>query len=136
MVTRLGTLSSEHLETLVKRSANALVDVVIYVARSNPWVQAGPSLAFVKRCLEVLRECSHRWRSLRIVNEVDNHSGLFGFVLSELDIPHAPALNEVYIICRSSGWITSVRKSFQLLSNVHIPSLKKLSLEVRFEYLA
>lgn len=132
MVTRLGTLSSEHLETLVKRSANALVDVIIYVARPpNPWVQAVSSLVFegTKRSLEVLRECSHRWRSLRIVNEVDNHSGLFGFVLSELGVSHAPALNEVRIICRSSGWITPVRESFQLLSSTHIPSLKKLTLE-------
>ncbi|OJA20109.1 hypothetical protein AZE42_04103 [Rhizopogon vesiculosus] len=132
MVTRLGAISREHLETHMKRCANALIDVVIYVARPpNPWDQAVASLVFdrTKRCLKVLQECSHRWKSLRIINEVDNHSGLFGFVLSELGAPHAPALNEVQIICHSSGWITSVTEPFQFLSSTNIPLLKKFTLE-------
>ena len=132
IVIRVGALSRDYLETHVKRSANTLVDVVIYVARPpNPWVQNiwSPVFEEARRCLKVLRECSYRWKSLRIVNEVDNHSGVFGCVLSELGIPYAPALNEVQIICHSSGWITSVRESFQLLTSTYIPSLKKLTLE-------
>ncbi|KAG1740816.1 uncharacterized protein EDB91DRAFT_339997 [Suillus paluster] len=132
MVTRLGSLSREHLERNVTRSANALVDVVIYVARPpNPWGQAAWTLVFdgTKTCLKVLRECSHRWRSLKIINEEDNHSGLFGFVLSELGLPHAPALSEVEIVCHTSGWITSLRESFQFLSPTYTPSLKMLTLE-------
>ncbi|KAG0694943.1 hypothetical protein DFH29DRAFT_296516 [Suillus ampliporus] len=132
MVTRLGALSREHLERNVMRSANALVDVVIYVARPpDPWGQAAWTLVFdgAKTYLQVLRECSHRWRSLKIINEEDNHSGLFHFVLSELGLPHAPALSEVEIICHSSGWITSLKESFQFLSTTCVPSLKRLKLE-------
>ncbi|KAG1765304.1 hypothetical protein EV702DRAFT_1204629 [Suillus placidus] len=116
----------------VARSANALIDVVIYVARPpDPWGQAAWILVFdgAKVCLQVLRECSYRWRSLKIINEKDNHSGLFGFVLSELGLPYAPALNDVEIICHSGGWITSLKESFQFLSTTYTPSLKMLKLE-------
>ncbi|KAG2153405.1 hypothetical protein DEU56DRAFT_483656 [Suillus clintonianus] len=132
MMTKFGALSREHLERNVMRSANALVDVVIYVAKPpDPWGQTGWSLVFdgAKTCLQVLRECSHRWRSLKIINEKDNHSGLFDFVLSELGLPHAPVLNEVEIICHSSGWITSLQESFQFLSTTYTPSLKMLKWE-------
>lgn len=132
MMTKFGVLSKEHLERSVTRSANALVDIVIYVARPpDPWGQAAWTLVFdgAKVCLQVLRECSHRWRSLKIINEKDNHSGLFGFVLSELGLPHAPALKNIEIICHSSGWITSLKESFQLLSTTYTPSLKMLRLE-------
>lgn len=132
MMTKFGVLAREHLERNVTRSGNALVDVVIYVARPpDPWGQAAWTLAFdgAKVCLQVLRECSHRWRSLKIINEKDNHSGLLGFVLSELGLPHAPALNEVEIICHSSGWITSLNESFRFLSTTYTPSLKMLKLE-------
>ncbi|KAG2075259.1 hypothetical protein BDR04DRAFT_1150548 [Suillus decipiens] len=132
MMTKFGALSREHLERNVTRSANALVDVVIYVARPpDPWGQAAWTQVFdgAKVCLQVLRECSHRWRSLKIINEKDNHSGLFGFVLSELGLPHAPALNDVEIICHSSGWITSLKESFQFLLTTYTPSLKMLRLE-------
>ncbi|KAG2046057.1 hypothetical protein BDR06DRAFT_965368 [Suillus hirtellus] len=131
MMTKFGVLSKEHLERSVTRSANALVDIVIYVARPpDPWGQAAWTLVFdgAKVCLQVLRECSYRWRSLKIINEKDNHSGLFGFVLSELGLPHAPALKNIEIICHSSGWITSLKESFQLLSTTYTPSLKMLRL--------
>ncbi|KAG2142281.1 uncharacterized protein EDB93DRAFT_1105527 [Suillus bovinus] len=132
MMTKFGALSKEHLEMHVTRSANALVDVVIYIARPpDPWGQAAWTLVFdgAKVCLQVLRECSHRWRSLKIINEIDNHSGLFGCVLSELGLPHAPALKNIEIICHSSGWITSLKESFQFLSTTYTPSLKMLKLE-------
>lgn len=61
MMTKFGALSREHLERNVKRSANALVDVVIYVARTpDPWGQAAWTQVFdgAKVCLQVLRECS------------------------------------------------------------------------------
>jgi hypothetical protein len=132
MMTEFGVLAREHLERNVTRSGNALVDVVIHVARPpNPWGQAAWTLAFdgAKACLPVLRKCSHRRRSLKSISEKDNHSGLLGFVLSELGLPHAPALNEVEIICHSSGWITSLNGSFRFLSTTYTPSLKMLKLE-------
>jgi hypothetical protein len=132
MMTKFGVLAREHLERNVVRSADALVDIVIYVARPpDPWGQAAWTLAFdgAKACLQILRECSHRWKSLKIINEKDNHSGLFGFVLSELGLPYAPALNEVEIICHSSGWITSLDESFRFLLTKYTPSLKMLKLE-------
>ncbi|KAG0704036.1 hypothetical protein DFH29DRAFT_913343 [Suillus ampliporus] len=120
---RLGPLSRVYLERNMKRSGNALVDVVIYVARPPhyyPWV---------KKCLEMLRECSHRWRSLRIIKEDTCHTDLFHFVLSELGFPYGPALKKVEIICHNSDSVTLVKESFQFLSSTSTPSLKTLTLE-------
>ncbi|KAJ8589368.1 hypothetical protein M405DRAFT_841949 [Rhizopogon salebrosus TDB-379] len=121
MLIRPRALSSARLETNVKRSANALVDVVIYLPNPpNSRVLAlgtGPPFPRTKACLEVLRGCSHRWRSFRIFKEEGIYTELFNSVLSRLRLCHAPALHEVEIICPSSGWVAFVTESFQLLLN-------------------
>ncbi|KAG1749303.1 hypothetical protein EDB19DRAFT_183048 [Suillus lakei] len=129
---RRGAFSRKHLERCVKRSANALVDVVIHVARPryhHPWVKTVLAIDEAKTCLEMLRECSHRWRSLRIIKEESHHTDLFDFVLSKLGFPHAPALQVVEIICHNRDSVTFVKKPFQLLSSTNTPSLKTLILE-------
>ncbi|KAG1733308.1 hypothetical protein EDB19DRAFT_1911654 [Suillus lakei] len=126
MVTRLGTLSREHLETYVKRSSNAPLDIVIYVApNSDIWIgdQIAQLFDIAKTCLEVLRECSHRWRSLRIIEET-NYTSFFYFMLSVLGLPHAPALKEVEMkILTLKGWNSSV-----MHQHFGAPSLTHLSL--------
>jgi hypothetical protein len=133
MLIRPRALSSARLETNVKRSANALVDVVIYLPNPpNSRVLAlgtGPPFPRTKACLEVLRGCSHRWRSFRIFKEEGIYTELFNLVLSRLRLCHAPALHEIEIICPSSGWVAFVTESFQLLSSTCAPSLKRLTLE-------
>ncbi|KAG2145890.1 hypothetical protein DEU56DRAFT_186207 [Suillus clintonianus] len=131
---RPGAFFRKHLERCVKRSANELVDVVLYVARPRQYNPSVNSQAIMVRnqaklCLEILRECSYRWRSLRIIKEESHNTDLFNFVLSELGLPHAPALKMVEIICHNRQLVTFVKKSFQFLSSTYTPSLKTLTLE-------
>jgi hypothetical protein len=144
MVMRPGALSCARLRANVERSAKELVDVNIYLplippnrlrCRMQTQINPGPTFPKTgKACLEVLRECSHRWRSLRIrIIRLESDyfvTNLFNLVLSTLCLSHAPALREVEIVCPTDlGWVTHVEKPFELLSNTHTPSLRKLTLE-------
>lgn len=132
MVMKPRALSSARLQANVERSMNALVDVVIYLpCPPNSQICITPSPAFprTKACLEVLRNCSHKWRSLRIIKEESDYTELFNLVLSKLSLSQAPVLHEIEITCPSNVWVTFVEESFQLLSSTHTPSLRKLTLE-------
>ncbi|KAG1737863.1 uncharacterized protein EDB91DRAFT_1139516 [Suillus paluster] len=133
---KLDAFPREHLERNVKRSGNALVDVVIHIAWRphtwNPQAQAQTRAIFgeAKKCLRLLRECSHKWRSLRIIKEGISPTDLFDSVLSELGFPLAPALKKVEIISGDGGdWATLVKEPFQFLSSALTPSLKTLILK-------
>jgi hypothetical protein len=134
MVIRPRALSSTRLETYLKKSSNALVDVVIYLpCPPNSRIIypfSGPIFPRTTACLKVLQSCSHRWGTLRIIKQESFHTDLFNYVLSKLCLSHAPALHEVEIICPSSlGLVTFVEESFRLLSSTCTPSLKKLTLK-------
>ncbi|OJA20113.1 hypothetical protein AZE42_04107 [Rhizopogon vesiculosus] len=136
MVARSHELSSTLLETYVKRSANALVDVIIYLpcppnSRVIAPMTRPPAFPRTEACLKVLQDCSHRWKSLRvrIIRQENDYimTDLFNLVLSKLSLSHAPALHKIEIICPSNlRWVTFVAKSFHLLSS---PSLRNLTLE-------
>ncbi|OAX32662.1 hypothetical protein K503DRAFT_870022 [Rhizopogon vinicolor AM-OR11-026] len=134
MVIRPRALSAPRLETYVKRSANALVDVIIYLpcppnSRVICPINGPPNFPRTEACLKILQDCSHRWRSLRIIKQESDYTDIFNLVLSKLSLSRASALHEVQIICPSNGWVTFVEETFQLLSSTYTPSLRKLILQ-------
>ncbi|OJA20054.1 hypothetical protein AZE42_13036 [Rhizopogon vesiculosus] len=134
MVIRPRALSAPRLETYVKRSANALADVIIYLpcppnSRVIYPINEPPTFPRTEACLKILQDCSYRWRSLRIIKQESDYTDLFNLVLSKLPLSRASALHEVQIICPSNGWVTFVEETFQLLSSTYTPSLRKLMSE-------